>query len=210
MIADGPCANRPPHIVLESALLSSRLLNLAVLGLAMTIAGCNKESGDKAQPQPSAGASAKSEGLTGVLDRSHKGSPIPDFTLTDQAGKSAKLASFKGKPLLVNLWATWCAPCVTELPMLDKLAADRAGALKVLTVSQDMSQTEKVAPFLQDKGFTHLEPWLDPKNDLAFAYDAGTLPTTIYYDSAGKEVWRYVGGHDWTSAETARMLAEAK
>jgi thiol-disulfide isomerase/thioredoxin len=208
MIADGPSANRPPHIVLEPP-LSFRSLNLAVLGLAVALAGCNKESSEKAQPQPSANAAgAKAEGLSGTIDRSHKGSAVPDFTLTDQSGKRATLASFKGKPLLVNLWATWCAPCVAELPMLDKLAADKAGALKVLTVSQDMSNTEKVAPFLAAKA-AHLEPWLDPKNDLAFHCDASTLPTTIYYDGSGKEVWRYVGGHDWTGADTATMLAEA-
>jgi thiol-disulfide isomerase/thioredoxin len=208
MIADGPSANRPPHIALEPPLLSSRLLNLAVLGLAVVLGGCNKESSEKAQPQPSA-SSAKPEGLSGVIDRSHKGSAMPDFTLTDQSGRHTTLASFKGKPLLVNLWATWCAPCIAELPMLDKLAADKAGKLKVLTVSQDMSNTERVAPFLAGKA-PHLEPWLDPKNDLAFHYDAGTLPTTIYYDASGKEVWRYVGGHDWTGAETATMLAEAR
>jgi thiol-disulfide isomerase/thioredoxin len=208
MIADGPSANRPPHIALELPLFLSRSLKLAVLGCAILAGGCDRQSGEKAQPQASASASAKPEGLSGVLDRSHKGSEMPDFTLTDQSGKSAKLASFKGKPLLVNLWATWCAPCVVELPMLDKLAANKAGALKVLTVSEDMAQTEKVAPFLASKGFTHLEPWLDPKNDLAFHYEASTLPTTIFYDAQGKEVWRYVGGHDWTSPETTRMLAE--
>jgi thiol-disulfide isomerase/thioredoxin len=210
MIADGPSANRPPHIALEPPLSLPRSLTLAVLGFAILAGGCNRQSEKQAQPQASASAAAKPEGLSGVLDRSHKGSALPDFTLTDHAGKSVQLASFKGRPLLVNLWATWCAPCVVELPTLDRLAADKAGALKVLTVSQDMSQTEKVAPFLQGKGFTHLEPWLDPKNDLAFQYDAGTLPTTIYYDAQGKEVWRYVGGHDWSSAEAAKLLAEAK
>jgi thiol-disulfide isomerase/thioredoxin len=190
----------------------SRSLNLAVLGLAVALAGCNRQSGEKAQPQPSASASA--EGATrpgertGALDRSHKGSAMPDFTLTDQSGRRAALASFKGKPLLVNLWATWCAPCIAELPTLDRLAADKTGALKVLTVAQDMSDTSRVAPFLAEKA-PHLEPWLDPKNELAFHYDVGTLPTTIYYDAKGREVWRYVGGHDWTSTATARMLAEA-
>jgi thiol-disulfide isomerase/thioredoxin len=197
---------------LEPALSLSRSLNLAVLGLAVALAGCNRQSGEKAQPQPSASASAEGAAspghLTGTLDRTHKGSAMPDFTLTDQSGKHEALASFKGKPVLVNLWATWCAPCIAELPMLDKLAADKTGKLKVLTVAQDMSDTAKVAPFLAGKA-PHLEPWLDPKNELAFHYDAGTLPTTIYYDAQGREVWRYVGGHDWTSAETATMLAEA-
>jgi thiol-disulfide isomerase/thioredoxin len=98
---------------------------------------------------------------------------------------------------------------VTELPLLDKLAADRAGKLRVVTVSQDMGDGAKVAEFLKGKGVTRLEPWLDPENELAFKYGGGTLPTTVYYDRAGREVWRFVGGHDWTSAETARMLAEA-
>lgn len=202
-------------MLLEPALLSSRSLKIAVLGLTVAIAGCNRESGEKAQPQASANAEAApaggGEALSGTLDRSHKGSDMPDFTLTDASGKSAKLASFKGKPLLVNLWATWCAPCVVELPMLDKLAETRGAELKVLTVSQDMPTTaSNVAAFLTGKGATHLEPWLDPKNDLAVHYEVTTLPTTIYYDAAGKEVWRYVGGHDWTSSESAKMLAEAK
>ena len=191
----------------------SRSFKLAVLGLVILAGGCNRESGEKAQPQASATtiprAPAKPTGLGGVIDYSHKGSAMPTFTLTDAAGKTAKLASFKGKPLLVNLWATWCAPCVVELPMLDKLAETRGGALKVLTVSQDMTDTEKVAPFLTGKGVKHLEPWLDPRNDLAFQYGAQTLPTTVFYDARGKEVWRYVGDLDWTSAEAAKLLAEA-
>ena len=64
---------------------------------------------------------------------------MPDFQLKDPAGKELNLASLKGKPLLINLWATWCAPCVAELPQLDKLAGDHPG-LKVLTVNQDMDK----------------------------------------------------------------------
>ncbi|HVR91390.1 MAG TPA: TlpA disulfide reductase family protein [Novosphingobium sp.] len=144
-----------------------------------------------------------------MIDRSHKGSALPDFTFGDPAGRQLRLASLKGTPLLINLWATWCGPCVVEMPMLDKLAATRAGKLKVLTVSQDLGQPQKVAVFFTDRKLAHLEPWLDPDNSLAQHYQAGTLPTTIYYDAAGREVWRFVGGHDWGSAETAKMLAEA-
>lgn len=146
--------------------------------------------------------------MSGVVDRSHKGSELPDFTLTDPQGKELRLQSLKGKPLLVNLWATWCGPCVAELPMLGKLAVERVGELKVLTVSQD-TQTDKVGPFLTEQGVPQLEAWLDPKNDLSFHYATGTLPTTVLYDAQGREVWRYVGAHDWSSAETAEMLKEA-
>ena len=138
------------------------------------------------------------------MDCSHKGSLLPDFTLSDPAGKSITLASLKGKPLLINLWATWCAPCVAELPQLDQLAA--GGKVKVLTVSQDMGEPQKVMQFLKDRQIKLLEPWLDPENALITQYNAGTLPTSVLYDAQGREVWRIVGPRDWSSAETAALL----
>lgn len=139
---------------------------------------------------------------------------MPDFVLKDASGKQAPLASFKGKPLLINLWATWCAPCVAELPALDQLAKDRAGRLTVLAVSQDLDSAgggtdAKVAAFLNERA-PGLAPWRDGENTLAFHYNAQTLPTTIYYDAAGREVWRYTGAREWTSAETATLLDEAR
>ena len=196
-------------------MLLSRSLTLAVLGLAVSapalLGGCDRQSGEKAQPQASASpAAAQTAAVTGTIDRSHKGSALPDFALADQAGRQLPLRSLKGKPLLINLWATWCAPCITELPMLESLAGRNGGAVKVLTVAQDMTNTEKVSAFLTDRGFRRLEPWLDPKNDLAFHYGAGTLPTTIYYNAQGREVWRFTGEHDWSSAETEAMLTEGR
>lgn len=186
-------------------MLLSRSLKLAVLGLALISGGCDRESRETAQPQPSEGAPARPK----AFDRSHKGSRLPDFTLKDAQGNTMQLADFKGKPLLLNLWATWCAPCVVELPTLDKLAASGGDRLHVLTVSQDMGEPEKVAAFLKDRGITRLQPWLDPENDLSFHYATGILPTTILYDAQGREVWRFVGEHDWNAPETAARLAEA-
>ena len=194
-------------------MLLSRSLKLAFLGLALTapvlLTGCDRQSGKAAQPAASASAdgSAASGESGAALDRSHKGSQLPDMTLADIAGKKLNLASLKGKPLLINLWATWCAPCVAELPQLDRLAA--SGRLRVLTVSQDSGKPEEVAKFLKDRGVTTLEPWLDPANDLIAQYNAGTLPTSILYDATGREVWRFIGPRDWDSAETAALLAEA-
>ena len=196
-------------------MLLSRSLTLAVLGLAVSapalLGGCDRQSGEKAQPQASTSpTAAQTAAVTGTIDRSHKGSALPDFTLADQAGRQLPLRSLKGKPLLINLWATWCAPCITELPMLESLAGQNGGAVKVLTVAQDMTNTEKVSTFFAERVFRGLEPWLDPKNALAFHYGAGTLPTTIYYNADGREVWRFNGGHDWSSAETTAMLAEGQ
>lgn len=188
-------------------MLSSRSLNLAVLGLALLAGGCDRGGDPAAQPQAEASAApAAAE----KLDRSHKGEPLPAITLKDAGGVEWKLASLTGKPLLINLWATWCAPCVTELPTLNALGNRADLNLRVVTVSQDMGEPEKVQAFLDDRGFAQLPSVLDPESDLAAHYKVGTLPTTVLYDSEGKEVWRYAGGNEWTSDAAMKLLTEAK
>ena len=191
-------------------MLSSRLLKTAVLGpvlgLTLLAGGCDRQSGKTAQPEASASA-AIGEVLPGAIDRSHQGSAMPEFKLTDAAGKSITLGSLRGKPLLINLWATWCAPCIAELPQLDAIAA--SGKLRVLTISQDTSKTEKVAPFLKEHGIKVLEPWLDPENELISQFNAGDLPTTVLYDAEGKEIWRISGPRDWSSQQSAVLLGIA-
>jgi thiol-disulfide isomerase/thioredoxin len=191
---------------LEPALLFSRSLKFAVLGFAVLAGGCDRQSGQQAQPQASPSAAAK-EG--GTLDRTKKGSPLPDFTMSDPSGQQLKLPSLKGKPVLINLWATWCAPCIAELPTLQAIAGRADLDLRVVTISQDMGDPAKVQTFLDQRGFAQLPAWLDTKGDLAFHYGVQTLPATIYYDAAGREVWRYTGGKDWSGAEAAKLLAEA-
>ena len=201
-------------------MLSSRPLTRVFLGsglslalpvvLAALLAGCDRQSGQSAQPQASDSATPAAPAEPGpAIDRSHKGTPLPALTFKDTAGHTLRLATATGQPLVVNLWATWCAPCVAELPTLDKLAAARAGKLRVITLSQDMSGGDAVAAFLAGKDLTHLAPWLDPQASAAAAYGASTLPTTIYYDAKGHELWRWSGGMDWSSAKAAALLGEA-
>jgi thiol-disulfide isomerase/thioredoxin len=190
---------------------SFRLFKTAVLSLALLAGGCDRQSSEKAQPQASASAPAtKGEELKGTLDRSHKGSELPQFTLTDPDGKELQLASLKGKPFLLNLWATWCAPCIAELPTLQAIANRADVGVKVVTVSQDMGDPAKVRVFLNQRGFAQLPAWIDTKGDLPMHYGAQTLPATIYYDAAGREVWRFYGGRNWTSEETRALLDEAR
>lgn len=128
------------------------------------------------------------------------------MTVRQADGSELALPALAGRPVLVNLWATWCAPCVTEMPMLDDLAQD---GLRVVTISQDLTGEEAVGPFFAERDFEQLEPWLDPDNTLATHYAGGVLPMSIYYDGDGREVWRLLGDLDWTGKEAAALLAEA-
>ncbi|WP_234026978.1 TlpA disulfide reductase family protein [Erythrobacter sp. HKB08] len=146
--------------------------------------------------------------MSGTIDRSRAGELMPAELVRDPAGRELNLGALQGQPVLVNLWATWCAPCVVEMPILDDLAAEYDGALRVVTVSQDMQGAEKVVPFFEKNGYEMLEPWLDPDNKLGFALGDGVLPVTILYDASGREVWRVSGEYDWAGAEAREAIAE--
>ena len=146
---------------------------------------------------------------TGRLDRSHAGTRAPAAIFEDGDGRPTSLAAFRGRPVLVNLWATWCGPCVVEMPSLDALAA-RAGAdIEVIAISQDANGRQAVTDFFRARNFTRLEPYLDPEMRLMPALGIDTLPTTILYNREGEEVWRMTGMADWHSERAASLLDEA-
>jgi thiol-disulfide isomerase/thioredoxin len=173
--------------------------------VALVLAGCDRESAETAQPEGAESA----EALTGKVDRAFAGEAMPAVELTDPAGATLALASLTGKPVLVNLWATWCVPCVVEMPLLDELAGELGDGVTVLTVSEDMQGAEKVVPFFAEKDFANLPQWMDAANALPPALGGASLPLTVLYDAEGKELWRVAGGFDWGSAEAREMIAEA-
>jgi thiol-disulfide isomerase/thioredoxin len=178
---------------------------LICLGV-VALAACQKAS-QPASNQVS--PAAPGEQVKGV-DRSHKGTAAPGASFNDPDGKPISLRAFAGKPTLVNLWASWCAPCVKELPTLDKLAQARNGELNVVAISQDMDVPHaSVVAFLTTHGIATLNSYQDPKMALSGALGAEVLPTSILYDANGREIWRYVGDQDWTSADAARLVAES-
>lgn len=182
------------------------MLRLATaLTLALLLAACDRNSSD-AGPSPVASLATTSE-FNARLSRKHSGEPLPGFVFSDPSGKSLSIASLKGRPTLINLWATWCGPCVAEMPMLDRLAEERPGGLRVVTISQDVAGVP-VGEFMARSGFKHLEPWLDPEGKIDYHYNTGSFPTTVYYDAAGREVWRYVGARDWSDGDTPVLLLE--
>ncbi len=183
-----------------------RLLIACLLGSALLVAACDRQSEESSQATDIAPDLSGTETM-GVVSIDYRGDPAPDLAFADADGRAVSLADFEGAPLLVNLWATWCAPCVVEMPTLDALAEREDGAIKVLTVSQDFQGDEVVGPFFAERDFDHLEPWLDPETAMLSALEAETLPITILYDAQGEELFRVYGGMDW-SGERARTLID--
>src|SRR3546814_72007 len=142
-----------------------------------------------------------------AIDTSHAGETAPDFPFQGPDGEDVTLADFRGKPLLVNLWATWCGPCVIEMPVLDKLAVEQGGKMQVLTISQDSQGKEVVSPFFKQRKFAALQPYIDAENQFGFHYASGMLPTTVLYDSDGKEVVRVIGAMDWRGKKAEELIA---
>jgi thiol-disulfide isomerase/thioredoxin len=186
------------------------LLPGLLIGLAL--AGCDRQSAAAPQgeaPKANAVAEAGHPHPTGRLDRSHAGTQAPDVAFEDGEGRPVRLSVFRGRPLLVNMWATWCGPCIVEMPSLDALAGRESATLQVVAISQDMEGRPKVDDFFRAHPLPRLEPYLDSQMGLMSALHLEELPTTILYDSQGREVWRMTGMSDWQGARAARLLAEA-
>src|SRR3954454_7962932 len=165
----------------------------------LALAACQKP----AQQQANEAAPAAQAGPGKGVDRSHKGQAAPDATFDDPHGNETSLAEFSGKPVLVNLWATWCGPCVKELPTLERLSAGKG--ITVVAVSQDSGPHASVEAFLASHKIVNLAAYQDPKSSRAGAPGPdAVLPTTILYDAKGKEGWRFVGDRAWTSPDAAR------
>ena len=180
---------------------------LILIGLTAGLAACDREAANPAQEQGELGAEKSS--LVGEIDRSRAGELLPAVNVTGPDGETLNLGAAQGQPILLNLWATWCAPCVVEMPMLDDLAGDLDGQVRLVTVSQDFQGAEKVVPFFEKMAFDNLEPWMDPQNELGFSVGSEIMPVTVLYNASGQEVWRVVGEYDWSSAEAREaILAE--
>ncbi len=174
---------------------------LLAFGAAATLAACDGgDKGNAAAPQASAAgkpAAAPNATRLNLIDRSHVGTPAPTLSFERHGGEKTTLADFRGQKVLVNLWATWCAPCIAEMPRLDQLAASRRGKTVVLPISQDMEGWLAVNKFFTEGKFNAIEPFVDQPGSFAETLKAKGLPMSILYDEQGKEIWRVAGTPDW-------------
>ena len=133
--------------------------------------------------------------------------PAPDVSFQMLDGTPRTLASYRGKPVVLNFWATWCTPCIAELPELDKLAAI-AQDITVLVVSTDHGGAATVSRFLTAHPMNHAVVLLDPQSDIVHQFDVFGFPTTLIIDAHGAIRSRLEGPAAWASgADTIRSLA---
>jgi thiol-disulfide isomerase/thioredoxin len=133
--------------------------------------------------------------------------PVPATAFTDAAGTSRTLADFAGKALVVNFWATWCGPCVEEMPTLDALQAALGGErFAVVAINQDREGMKVAQPFVAKNGWKNIALYVEPS--ARFARDAALrgLPTSLVVDRQGREVARVEGTLKWDAPEVQAAL----
>lgn len=130
---------------------------------------------------------------------------LPAVVPLDAQDKPVPLTGFQGKPLLLNIWATWCAPCVKELPSLQRLAGAMPG-LQVVALSVDKGGFFQIGPFLQQNGLTSLTVLSDKTSSTMKSFAAKGLPLTVLVDAQGREVGRFSGETQWDGEEAKSLL----
>jgi thiol-disulfide isomerase/thioredoxin len=139
---------------------------------------------------------------------------VPDVAFKDAAGRDRKLADWRGRTVLLNLWATWCVPCRREMPALDALQGDLGGQhFDVVAVDIDTRDPQKPLAFLKDVGIRHLVYYSDDSarvyEDLKTAGKAFGMPTTVLVNPSGCEIGTMAGPAEWSSADGVKLVSAA-
>ena len=176
-----------------------RLALSAALAAVLVIPAASSEEGVQQGP-PIAGS-------VGNFSRIDPSLPAPDDGFKGINGRSLSLADFRGKLLLLNLWATWCGPCVAEMPSLDRLQAALGGAnFVVLPISIDRGGVARVTDFYDKHRIAHLGVHVDPANRIAQRMSVSGLPTSFLVGPDGRVLGALVGATDWDTPEAMALI----
>ena len=133
--------------------------------------------------------------------------PVPEISFEDGEGETLSLADFNGKVVLLNIWATWCAPCRREMPTLDRLQAELGGSdFEVVALSIDRQGVPVVEAFYQEIGLETLPIYVDPSGASQRALRVLGIPTTLLLDRDGNELGRLAGPAEWDSPEMVGFI----
>ena len=159
--------------------------------------------------QPPAAAAPAQTGMTSEMSVLTQPRDLPEIRFVDAGDRNLSLADFRGKVVLLNLWATWCVPCRKEMPSLDRLQGQLGGDdFTVLALSIDRAGLPTVKRFYEEFGLQHIGLYLDVSGAASRAFGAPGLPTTLLIDRAGREVARKVGPAEWDSPEMLALVGQ--
>jgi thiol-disulfide isomerase/thioredoxin len=157
---------------------------------------------------------AADEGEADMPDRTKLGEfvpatqprPAPAISLADTSGHSVELSELQGKLVIVNLWATWCGPCLREMPSLERLQSRLGERVAVLAVSEDRGGNKSVEPFIAKLGLKSVKIYIGPKSEVGHAFGVRGLPTSFLIDREGKVLGRVEGAAEWDSPKILGVL----
>src|SRR5215831_16463412 len=132
--------------------------------------------------------------------------PAPAISLADSSGHTIELSDLRGKPVIVNLWATWCEPCLREMPSLERLQSRLGERIAVLAVSEDRGANKAVEPFIAKLGLKSVKVYIDPKSEAGHAFAVRGLPTSFVIDRDGDVLGRVEGAAEWDSPKILGVL----
>ena len=133
--------------------------------------------------------------------------PVPDTAFVDPQGRTRTLAEFKGRVVLLNFWATWCAPCIREMPSLSRLQAELGGEdFTVIALSEDFWGWDIINGFLAERKLSNLPVFRDTNMRVGKVFGIPGLPTSILIDRQGREVGRLAGITEWDSADAMGLI----
>ncbi|MCA3561729.1 MAG: TlpA family protein disulfide reductase [Aestuariivirga sp.] len=176
-------------------------------------AGPAETASEAAAPPPAATGGLSRDLATGPLAAFliHPApKPLPGLSFQDGTGNPLTLADWKGRVVLLNLWATWCAPCRKEMPDLSKLEKELgSGEFEVVAISVDRKGAEASAAFLQETGVGNLRLYVEPSTKIVTDVQSAGLPATLLIDRQGRELGRILGPADWASTEAVALIKAA-
>lgn len=177
-----------------------------------TLPATGSLAGNTASPLPEAAMMKRL--LLGPMRKfvpSGENQAIPKANLSDESGKSLSLADWRGRMVLVNLWATWCTPCRQEMRSLDNLQARLGGKdFDVIALNTDAGDATKIKTFYERFGVKHLATYLDSEKSAFKALRALGTPTSILIDCYGRELGRLAGAARWDSDEAVLLIRAMK
>jgi thiol-disulfide isomerase/thioredoxin len=160
---------------------------------------------DTDQPVPELDGSGSSNALSSSFPEHPR--DLPALRFTDADGHDLSLADFPGRPIVLNIWATWCTPCRQEMPSLDRLqAAVGKSQLLVLPLSIDSQGAFAVKAFYRELDLRNLDIFLDRSAQASHELATVGIPTTLLIDRDGREVGRKIGAAEWDSPEVLELV----